>query len=126
MGVPGYFAQQYAGAAIALEHRFYGKSQPFESLATEHLPYLTSRQALHDLAHWQKSIMRDANLTGSKFFCIGGSYPGNLAAWYRGEFPELTAGCWAASGPLHAVMDWPGYGQMVWRSLSTTPDGGYD
>jgi len=124
--VPGYFAEKYGGAAIALEHRFYGESQPFPSLDLKHLLYLTSHQALHDLAAWQKWITHNSNLTDSKFFCVGGSYPGNLAAWYRGEFPELTAGCWAASAPVHAVYDWPEYGQMVWKSLSTMPDGGFD
>lgn len=55
----------------------------------------------------------------SKVFCMGGSYPGNLAAWYRLEFPEMTAGCWSASGPVHAQEDWPGFGEKVWRAMAT-------
>ncbi|CAE8595729.1 unnamed protein product [Polarella glacialis] len=48
------FAKELGGAAVAVEHRFYGKSQPFDSLATEHLSYLASRQALADLAGFQE------------------------------------------------------------------------
>lgn len=36
---------------VALEHRFYGKSQPFTDLKTENLKYLSSEQALSDIAH---------------------------------------------------------------------------
>jgi len=117
------FAMRLHGAVVALEHRFYGKSQPFNSLATEHLQYLNSRQALHDLAQFQQWFTAKHSLSGSNVFCMGGSYPGNLAAWYRMEFPNLTAGCWSASAPLHAVEDWPGYGQMVWDAMATNEFG---
>eukprot|EP00929_Paragymnodinium_shiwhaense_P064399 TRINITY_DN32245_c0_g1_i2.p1 TRINITY_DN32245_c0_g1~~TRINITY_DN32245_c0_g1_i2.p1 ORF type:complete len:497 (-),score=117.79 TRINITY_DN32245_c0_g1_i2:218-1708(-) len=120
------FAKRMNGATVALEHRFYGASQPFDSLETEHLTYLTSRQALHDLAQFQKWFTKQHSLESSKFFCMGGSYPGNLAAWYRLTFPELTAGCWAASGPVHAVEDWPGFGEMVWKAMSTNYLGAVD
>ena len=114
-----YLAQVFGGTTVALEHRFYGESQPFDSLATEHLDLLTSRQALHDLVQFQQWYVAERNLTGA-VFCLGGSYPGNLAAWYRLEFPDLTAGCWSASGPVHAQEDWPGFGQKVWEAMSTT------
>ena len=38
-------------------------------------------------------------------------------AW---RFPDLTAGCWSASGLVHAQEDWPGFGQKVWEAMSTT------
>merc|ERR1719410_2217104 len=63
------FANQTNGATVALEHRFYGKSQPFNSLATEHLTYLTSRQALHDLAQFQRWLTANRSLNSSVFFC---------------------------------------------------------
>ena len=96
-----YLAQVFGGTTVTLEHRFYGESQPFDSLATEHLDLSTSKQALHDLAQSQQWYVAEWNLTGA-VFCLGGSYPGNLAAWHRLEFPDLTAGCWSASGPVHA------------------------
>lgn len=39
---------------IVLEHRYYGKSMPFgkDSLKDENLKYLSTRQALDDLAYF--------------------------------------------------------------------------
>ena len=96
-----YLAQVFGGSTVALEHRFFGESSPFDSLASGHLDLLTSRHALHDLVQFQQWYVAKRNLTGA-VFCLGGSFPGNLAAWYRLEFPDLTAGCWSVSGPVHA------------------------
>jgi len=38
---------------------------------------------------------------------------------YRLEFPNMTNGCWSSSGPVHAQEDWPGFGEKVWRAVST-------
>jgi hypothetical protein len=35
---------------VTPEHRYYGKSSPFKRLATENLRFLSSKQALFDLA----------------------------------------------------------------------------
>jgi hypothetical protein len=35
---------------VSLEHRYYGASNPFDNIATENLKYLSSKQALFDLA----------------------------------------------------------------------------
>jgi len=35
---------------VSLEHRYYGKSTPFDTFSTENLKYLSSKQALFDLA----------------------------------------------------------------------------
>ncbi|KAF7130131.1 hypothetical protein RHSIM_Rhsim10G0214200 [Rhododendron simsii] len=43
-------AKKFGAAVVSLEHRYYGKSSPFKSLATENLKYLSSKQALFDLA----------------------------------------------------------------------------
>jgi len=122
-----HFAEKLGGAAVALEHRFYGKSQPFPSLDRPNLEYLTSRQALHDLAGFQMWLKKsNSSFADSTFFCMGGSYPGNLAAWYRLEFPTLTGGCWSASGPVQAQQDWPGFGEKVWKAIATDTTGAYD
>ena len=44
-----YLAKKWSGLCVALEHRFYGKSQPFAGpteMALENLRLLTSQQAL--------------------------------------------------------------------------------
>ena len=40
---------------VSLEHRYYGESQPFDSWATENMEYLSSKQALADIAHFIES-----------------------------------------------------------------------
>lgn len=46
-------AQKLNGLGVVLEHRYYGKSQPFNRLTVDNLKYLTSRQAINDLATFQ-------------------------------------------------------------------------
>ncbi|KDO57022.1 hypothetical protein CISIN_1g046985mg, partial [Citrus sinensis] len=53
-GIPndylGVLAKKFGAAVVSLEHHYYGKSSPFKSLSTENLKYLSSKQALFDLA----------------------------------------------------------------------------
>ena len=39
----------------------------------------------------------------------GGSYPGNLAAWFRLKYPSVTHASIASSAPLHAQTNFPEY-----------------
>ena len=54
-------AKKFEAGVVSLEHRYYGKSSPFNSLATENLKYLSSKQALSDLAafreYYQASLL---------------------------------------------------------------------
>lgn len=43
-------AKKFGAAVVSPEHRYYGKSSPFKSHTTENLKYLSSKQALFDLA----------------------------------------------------------------------------
>jgi hypothetical protein len=43
-------AKKFGAAVVTPEHRYYGKSSPFDSLSTENLRFLSSKQALFDLA----------------------------------------------------------------------------
>ena len=45
-------ASQLHAVVVSLEHRYYGASQPFADLSTEHLRYLSANQALADLANF--------------------------------------------------------------------------
>lgn len=47
-------AKKFEAGIVSLEHRYYGKSSPFKSLATENLKYLSSKQALFDLAAFRQ------------------------------------------------------------------------
>lgn len=114
-------AYELGALVVAVEHRFYGTSQPFDNLATEHLQYLNSRQALNDLAQFsdffQDAINARFGQTGrNQWISIGGSYPGALSAWYRYKFPHKTAGSLASSGVVEAILNYTAFDEQVARS----------
>ena len=111
-GAIRYYAKQYHARLIALEHRYYGQSQPFNDLSAEHLQYLTIENALADLAHFQNTITNDKGWTG-KWVSFGGSYPGSLSAYYRTKYPNLVVGAIASSAPVRAQEAYPEYDQHV-------------
>lgn len=49
-------AKQFGAAIVCLEHRYYGESSPFEELTSDNLKYLSSKQALFDLAAFRNFI----------------------------------------------------------------------
>ncbi|XP_050513606.1 putative serine protease F56F10.1 [Diabrotica virgifera virgifera] len=119
------YARKYKPILFQLEHRYYGKSHPTEDLSTENLVYLTSQQALRDLAFFIEAMNQKYNLTRDvKWIVFGGSYSGNLAAWLRLKYPHLVHGAMSASAPLLAKLDFPGAGHcenMFGPSYDDTP-----
>lgn len=100
------FAKALGASIVFLEHRYYGKSEPFNDLTSEHLKYLTSENAIEDLATFQRWISIRERLSG-KWIAIGGSYAGNLSALYRYVHPELVVGSLASSAIMHMVPNMP-------------------
>ncbi|KAK7809742.1 putative serine protease eda2, partial [Quercus suber] len=98
-------AKKFGAAVVSLEHRYYGKSTPFNSLKTENLRYLSSKQALFDLAESLNSKSNRANAE-NPWFVFGVSYPGALSAWFRLKFPHLTCGSLASSAVVLAVYNY--------------------
>ena len=47
-------------------------------------------------------IKTSLETTASKVISFGGSYPGNLAAWFRLKYPSVTHGSVASSAPIIA------------------------
>ncbi|CAG9839386.1 unnamed protein product [Diabrotica balteata] len=112
------YARKYKPILFELEHRYYGKSHPTEDLSTENLVYLTSQQALADLAFFIEAMNQKHNLTRDvKWIVFGGSYAGNLAAWVRLKYPHLVHGAMSASAPLLAKLDFPEFFKDVEDSL---------
>jgi hypothetical protein len=106
-------AAEHGALMVALEHRFYGASLPTRDMSTANLRFLTSEQALADLARFtayltsfdpaalaptggdrasSPPLALRAAATSSAVVGFGGSYPGNLAAWVRLKYPALFAG----------------------------------
>ncbi|KAL9654656.1 hypothetical protein ABK040_006718 [Willaertia magna] len=113
------YAQRYGAMVAALEHRFYGKSVPRNSLSTANLRYLSSQQALSDLVSFRKFLITKfgINESATKFVLFGGSYSGNLSAWGRLKFPNLFAASLASSGPVLAQLEFKEYMEVVARSV---------
>jgi pimeloyl-ACP methyl ester carboxylesterase len=107
-----YFGKILKANLIALEHRYYGKSQPFENLSTENLKYLSTDYALKDAASFQKYAMDTLGFQG-KWIVVGGSYAGSLAAYYREKYPELVVGALSSSGPVRAEANFEDYDRHV-------------
>ena len=114
------YAREEGAAMVLLEHRYYGHSQPTPDLSVKNLAWLSSRQALADLAAFISHLRVEAGLTGA-WVALGGSYPGSLAAWLRLKYPHLVAGAVSTSGPLRAKADFFEYLEVVEASLDTVP-----
>lgn len=83
-------------------------------LSVENLKYLSSEQALADLAYFIESInMQYSFEKTTKWIAFGGSYPGSLAAWVREKYPNLVHGSISTSGPLLAKADFNGNFHVV-------------
>ncbi|XP_021662228.2 probable serine protease EDA2 isoform X2 [Hevea brasiliensis] len=115
-------AKKFGAAVVSLEHRYYGKSTPFKSTKTKNLRYLSSKQALFDLAifrqHYQESLNLKLNRTNveNPWFVFGISYAGALSAWFRLKFPHLTCGSLASSAVVLAVYNFTEFDQQIGES----------
>ncbi len=105
-------AQKLGANIFALEHRYYGKSQPFTDLSTEHLKFLTTDFALKDLLAFQSQMIQKYNLTG-RWITIGGSYPGSLSAYARALYPKAFSGALASSAPVMADLNFSEYDEHI-------------
>ncbi|ODM93114.1 putative serine protease K12H4.7 [Orchesella cincta] len=114
------YAKELNALCFQLEHRFYGKSHPLPDLSLESLKYLSSQQALADLASFTVAMKSTYNLTDNKFVAFGGSYPGSLAAWYRLKYPHLVDIAVSTSAPLLAQLNFKDYLGVVRDSIDVT------
>uniref|UniRef100_A0A7S1GCM2 Uncharacterized protein n=1 Tax=Bicosoecida sp. CB-2014 TaxID=1486930 RepID=A0A7S1GCM2_9STRA len=115
-------AATFGAVVAAVEHRFYGESQPFGDLSTEHLAFLSSEQALADLAVTIAALKEQYEPTAVVVF--GGSYSGALAGWFRTKYPHLADVGVATSSPVLAELDFVEYLQVVTKSLENPLVGG--
>lgn len=88
---------------------------PLRDLSTENLRFLSSRQALADLAHFRTAMAEARGLATSQWVAFGGSYPGSLATWFRLKYPHLVDAAVASSAPVHATVNFPGRTRVVLR-----------
>lgn len=117
-------AEEVKAAYVSLEHRYYGKSIPGSDLSTQNLAYLSTGQALYDLAsfrdYYQKQINERFNLSESHdnpWIVLGGSYAGAMSAWFRVKFPHLVRGSISSSGVVNSIENYQLYDVQLGESL---------
>ena len=127
--------QETGAIMFAVEHRYYGchnmSACPVSSFSPlrESLRFLSSKQALADLATFHAFATQKYNLKPSnKWVSFGGSYPGMLAGWFRLKFPHLVHASVASSAPVQAVVDMVGYNNVVAEAFAVSDNnvGGSD
>lgn len=114
-GIVKQLSEATGGIGVILEHRYYGHSQPFADLSTEHLRFLTTEQALADEAYFAQNVvfpgMEDMDLTSNTtaYISYGGSYAGAFSAFLRTEYPDVFWGSISSSGVTKAIYDYWAY-----------------
>jgi len=105
-------APQVGALMLAIEHRYYGESMPTSSELppVRQLQYLSSQQALGDIATFHAQITANYSLdtsptTTNKWVAFGGSYPGMMAGFARLKLPHLFHAAVSSSSPWKAQMD---------------------
>ncbi|OAA34976.1 Peptidase S28 [Metarhizium rileyi] len=121
--LPGVFAQTNGGAALILEHRYWGESSPYKSLTTETLQFLTLDQSIQDLVYFAKNVQLPFDKAGSSkpdkapWVLSGCSYPGALTAWTHHLAPGTFWAYHCSSAVVEAVGDYWQYFALIDSAL---------
>ena len=135
-----HLAKQHGALMVALEHRFYGESFPTPDMSVSNLRFLSSHQALADLARFiayvkayspgasdtksSPPLKLKATAARSAWVSFGGSYPGALSAWLKLKYPASVAGAVSSSAPYHAESNFEQYAEVVGAALASPSIGG--
>ena len=116
---------------LAVEHRYYGchnaSACPYSAADPQPLKWLSSRQALADLATFHAHATAAFGLTAqNKWVSWGGSYPGMLAGWFRVTYPNLVHAAVASSAPVIAKLDMQEYNDVTAEAYALPSVGGSD
>ncbi|CEJ82356.1 hypothetical protein VHEMI02426 [[Torrubiella] hemipterigena] len=112
MTADGYLAQEVKGAAIVIEHRYYGDSSPYNNLNSETLQYLTLDQSLRDLVNFAKNVKlhfakdNGTHPDNAPWVYSGGSYPGALATWLQKLYPGTFWAYHATSAVVQPIAEY--------------------
>ncbi|KAJ5537733.1 Serine peptidase family S28 [Penicillium frequentans] len=111
---------------IVWEHRYYGKSLPYNvnvDTPPEHFAYLNNEQALADIPFFAQNFTRenynetDLTPSGSPWVMIGGSYSGMRSAFSRSKYPDTIFASFASSAPVEARIDMSMYFDQVYDAM---------
>ncbi|KAJ7167611.1 serine carboxypeptidase S28-domain-containing protein [Mycena filopes] len=109
--INGRIAQQENGAAVVIEHRFYGLSNPLPDLSVKSLKLHTIQQAIDDLEYFMNNVVlpmpNGGNLkpATTPWILVGGSYSGALTSYAMVNKPGLFAAGYASSAVVETILD---------------------
>lgn len=111
--------QKLNGKLMALEHRYYGFSQPFNDSqggwSYENLKWLTSPQALADIAQFIDS--KNSEFEGKhQWVVIGCSYAGAVVAWFKSQYPDHASAAWSSSGVIDTIQFYEDYDLDIYQT----------
>lgn len=121
--LPGQFAQAIGGAAVLIEHRYWGESSPYEELTTKNLQYLTVPNAIADLTYFARNVKLPFDTNGTSnapnapWVLSGGSYSGALTGWVASVAPGTFWAYHASSAVVHAIGDFWQYHEPIKQGL---------
>ena len=122
----GTLMQSYKAIGVALEHRYYGESQPTTDWSLQNMQYLSHDQAIADLAYFISSIkdsmFKKYGISSIKTIVVGGSYAGALAAWARYKYPHLIDAALSSSGVVNAIENFHQFDEQVLASTLKSGD----
>ncbi|WCJ41659.1 Serine carboxypeptidase S28 family protein [Euphorbia peplus] len=127
-------ADHFKGLMLFIEHRYYGESMPFGSedeafQNSSTLGYLSSEQALADYAEVIVHVKRKLSAEKCPTIALGGSYGGELAAWFRLKYPHIVIGALASSAPIlyyDDIIPQNGYHSIVTKDFKETSESCYN
>ncbi|KAK0437340.1 peptidase S28 [Armillaria borealis] len=98
--INGVVAQQFGGAAIVLEHRYFGESNPYPNLNVDSLKYQTVAQAYRrsmftlpeNCCSSSRQLATAVGPDKAPWILIGGSYPGGLVSWTMAATSPTSSG----------------------------------
>merc|ERR1719389_1114642 len=91
---------------------------------TSSLKFLSSRQAVEDVANFVRAMNEAYGLTSqNKWVTWGGSYPGMVAGWSRLKHPELIHASVASSAPVLAKLDMNEYLDHMAKAYTVSDNG---
>jgi dipeptidyl-peptidase-2/lysosomal Pro-X carboxypeptidase len=119
------WAPEFGAALISIEHRYFGKSQPFgnNSYTNDNMHFLTLDNVLSDavaIVDWWRTNSTNAEGKNSPVIVFGGnnnafvfflhaettpgSYGGSLSTFFRINHPDTFFGAVASAGPVRALL----------------------
>lgn len=107
-GIAKILAEATGGISVLLEHRYYGASFPVQDVSARDLRFLTTEQALADVAYFAQHVQfpgLQAKLTSrdAPYILYGGSYAGGMSALARKIYPDVFWGAISSSGVTAAI-----------------------